>query len=124
LEAAASSVEPDAYGTEALVGAYGPLRTEALLVIDEGLRDEFARLFPETAVQAPDYSAKAREAKLLLDQMAGWIGGIIEEALIGTRIEAGSCREGTANRLRLGARDSRATIDPWEMRLRAVGGGR
>jgi hypothetical protein len=88
VEAAASSVEPNAYGTLALVAAYGRLRPEALLVIPEDLRDEFVRLFPESAGHPGGTSDEARHAKLLLDQMAGWIGGIIEEALIERRIEA------------------------------------
>lgn len=85
VESAASARHGDS-AAAGLVGQYGRLRAEVLDVLPEGLTGEFQRLFPKevgSGAAGPDIIRRQladREAQGTLQTMAGWIGGVIEDA--------------------------------------------
>jgi hypothetical protein len=76
-------------GGQGLVESYPRIRSEVERAIGPDLHDEFSRLFPsELASAGRPWGAQADEVRTLLSQMAGWIGGLVESAMIDQRIEA------------------------------------
>jgi hypothetical protein len=71
------------------VQAYMRERDEVVAAVDDSLRDELDRLFPtELATAGQPWGAQAQEAVMLMNRLAGWVGGLIEEAILQQRIEA------------------------------------
>lgn len=76
-------------GGMGLVAAYPRIRAEVIDAVDEEQRAEFERLFPsELSTDGQPWGAQAGEVKLYVAQMAGWIGGVIESAILDRRIQA------------------------------------
>jgi len=90
---------PDA---PSLTEGYRRMRSQvAVLVGDSDLRGEFDAMFPDLPAFNGDASprgnliawhtkatAAATEAQRLLDQLAGWVGGLIDEQTLPERIQA------------------------------------
>jgi hypothetical protein len=82
----------------ALSDAYRRLRAEVAETIPEDLREEFSKLFPENVSFPPSgdvqgsallqQAAQANAARSLLEQMAGWLDGLVESAEHQMRINA------------------------------------
>jgi hypothetical protein len=102
-KAAANSVPVEGASAPTLTESYMRIRTAVLNVLEGDEDEEFRRLLPEIAiVEAPSpgdhmrmvakktmaAEPSAREAKNLLDQMAGWLSGIVDIALLDRRIQA------------------------------------
>jgi hypothetical protein len=76
-------------GSLPLQQAYVKLRVEAANAIPDGVREEFERLFPERTPQVGAAIVALRgDAMMLLKTLAGWVGGIIEEAQFAARLHA------------------------------------
>lgn len=70
--------------------SYPRLRSEVAAALDDGsLRDELDRLFPEElSSKGRPWGVQAGEAVVLMNQLAGWLGGLIEAAVLDQRIQA------------------------------------
>ena len=76
-------------GGEGLIASYERVRQQVFEALEPGLTDEFEELFPaELRTTGQPWGAQAGEVKILFGQLAGWIGGIIETALLERRIQA------------------------------------
>jgi hypothetical protein len=76
-------------GGRGLVSAYPRIRAEVIEAVGDEHRAEFERLFPpELSTDGQPWGAQAGEVRLYVTQMAGWIGGIIDSALLDKRIQA------------------------------------
>lgn len=87
VEAAAQ--QPTGNLSEAHIFSYRRVRTEVRMAIDPPHGDEFDRLFPEDAAAwdgGGPYGSAATEAIVLMNQMAGWLDGIIQAAVLDQRI--------------------------------------
>lgn len=95
-ESAAPSVEPDGYSAPALTGSYARLRAEIARMLEgSGLEQEFANAFPEITVikharntprVATRDASAAREVRILLGQLGGWLEGLIAERTLEQRL--------------------------------------
>jgi len=87
----------EAVAGRALTDAYRRLRAEVAGAIPEPLSEEFSKLFPES-VPPPGggaglgrlgaQAAESNAARSLLEQMAGWLDGVVESAEHQMRIDA------------------------------------
>lgn len=76
-------------GGEGLVASYPRIREDVASAIDEADRAELERLFPaELSTAGKPWGAQAGEVKLYLSQMAGWIKGMIDAAVLDRQIQA------------------------------------
>jgi hypothetical protein len=76
MEASASSVP-----NPGLVGSYSRIRDDLLDAVEEKHGEEIERLFPaELASDGRPWGVQSAEVQTRFSQMAGWLGGIIEEA--------------------------------------------
>ena len=101
IESAASAVPDDGASAHALTESYARTRNEVRrLIADTQLVSEFDAAFPEIEVvevtsRDPWAVAQsglvnepaARRAKLLLGQLAGWVGGLIDEQTLDRRLQ-------------------------------------
>jgi hypothetical protein len=77
----------------ALASAYGRFREEALSAVDDSARAEVERLFPELHALSSSLNTDVvidnyHRARSLMQSLAGWLGGLIEEAQFKGRLEA------------------------------------
>jgi hypothetical protein len=91
IEAAVGAIPADQATTaaSALVDSYRTLREEVRSVVDESVREEFDRLFPDMQTHAPPdlrrgggfdpFAAAnvANQARTRLTMMGGWLGGFL-----------------------------------------------
>jgi hypothetical protein len=101
IDSAGDAVPADGASAPALTKSYARLREQiGGLVTGTPLADEFVQAFPEIEVVAapqahPRSAARAalvnesaaREARALLGQMAGWVGGLIAEQTLERRMQ-------------------------------------
>jgi hypothetical protein len=95
IHSAATSVEADGNGAQALTQSFARLRGMVRDVVDDSSAtvEEFDTAFPvipvvqhdsdegmrEVAMRQSLYSPQAKEAQALLGQLAGWVDGLLEE---------------------------------------------
>lgn len=80
---------PAQTGGQGLVGSYARVRSEVLDAVATEHRAEFDRLFPvELETTGRPWGTQAEEVKLRFGQMAGWLDGMINGALLDRRIRA------------------------------------
>jgi hypothetical protein len=84
---------------DVLATAFQRLRPEVLDTLPEALREEFTKLFPDDVLKQSGGggglgpgrlradAVQATEARSLLEQMAGWLDGVVESAEHQMRIE-------------------------------------
>ena len=86
----ASSVQPHDRPAQAHAQAYPRIRAEVEAALDDdSLREEFDRLFPaELGSAGRPWGAQGEEAIVLMNQLAGWLGGLIEAAILDRRVRA------------------------------------
>ena len=104
IESATTAVAADASSARALTESYQRLRqTIRQLIEGEGLEGEFDQLFPEIDIaEAPtarlagrsglqhnlELETDARRASTLLQQLSGWLNGMIQEQTLEQQIAA------------------------------------
>jgi hypothetical protein len=72
-----------------LVAAYRRIRWEVVDALRGEFAEELDRLFPlELSTDGQPWGAQAQEVKTLMAQIAGWLDGVIEAAILDRRIEA------------------------------------
>jgi hypothetical protein len=72
-----------------LVASFGRIRAEVSEAVGPAYAQELNRLFPEELkTTGQPWGAQATEAQTLLGQMAGWLDGMIEAAILDRRIQA------------------------------------
>lgn len=79
----------------ALASAYGRFRNEALSAVGDAAQPELERLFPDlhpisSSLNAPAVLDNYHRARSLMNGLAGWLGGFIEEAQFQVRVESES----------------------------------
>jgi hypothetical protein len=88
---------------QALAASYPRLRQQAREAIDESLVEEFDGLFPERlASEGSSWGSQAGEAQGYFTQIAGWLGGAIDGALLDQRIRAEAEAKAAAESKRIG----------------------
>jgi hypothetical protein len=76
-------------GGSGLVAAYPRIRAEVIAAVGAKHTAEFERLFPsDLKTTGRPWGTQAEEVKLYFAQMAGWIDGMIESAILDQRIQA------------------------------------
>ena len=71
------------------MASYPRLRAEVLAAVGEEHATEFQRLFPvELATEGQPWGTRAGEVKLYVSQIAGWLDGMIEAAMMERQIQA------------------------------------
>jgi hypothetical protein len=101
VKAASTSIPKgqEAAAGAAFADAYRGLRAQVFETLPEPLRDEFTRLFPDSVPPQPSgdvrgggpllaQAAQANAGRSLLEQMAGWLDGVVESAEHEMRLEA------------------------------------
>lgn len=103
IGSAAAAVPADASSARALTESYERLRRAIRELVDgEGLEEEFDQLFPEIEIaDAPSavttrsslqrsvqLEGEARRATALLQQLSGWLDGMIQEQTLEQQIQA------------------------------------
>jgi hypothetical protein len=85
-----SAAQPRGRPGQGHAQAYPRIRAEVEAGLqDEALRDELDRLFPaELASAQRPWGAQGEEAIVLMNQLAGWLGGLIDAAVLNQRIQA------------------------------------
>ena len=85
----ASTQQPTGRPEQGHVASYPRIRSEVRAAIGSELHDEFDRLFPEQlATHGRPWGVQVPQAIGLITQMAGWLGGTIEAAILQQRIQA------------------------------------
>jgi hypothetical protein len=87
---AAAAVPPSGRAGQGHAEAYPRVRELiAEAVDDDTLRAEMDRLFPaDLSTAGRPWNAQGDEAVVLMNLLAGWLGGLVEEAVLGQRIRA------------------------------------
>jgi hypothetical protein len=86
---ASAGVPTAAGGGQGLVDSYPRIRREVAEAVGAGYAEEVERLFPESLqTEGRPWGAQAEEVKALMAQMAGWLDGMIEAAILERRIQA------------------------------------
>jgi hypothetical protein len=78
-----------ATGGEGLIASYPRIHAEVADAVGPDFAEELGRLFPtDLATKGQPWIAQAEEVKSLLAQIAGWLDGMIEAAILDRRIQA------------------------------------
>jgi hypothetical protein len=82
-----ATAEPTGRPGQGEAESYPRVRARVAALVDDSLLEELGSLFPEQLSTAGrPWLAQGEEAIVLMKQLAGWLGGLIEEAVLERRI--------------------------------------
>ena len=85
----AATAQPSGRPGQPHAKAYPRLRAEVEQALTDDLRDEFERLFPSSLeTTGQPWGKQGEEAIVLMTQLAGWLNGLVEAAILDRRIRA------------------------------------